>query len=295
MSSREQAPDPSPQIDTSLSLDSADRPAPDEPAPDEPTPHGLAPGALASRETAQQDPPSAELAPSVPRPDRTAPGPGPTAVEPSAPPVPTELAQESSPDVRPIEATAIETPLIETPLIETPPFEKPVAPPRPRTVHPGVDYGLDPGSVTADRLRRFITAGILSAIALPFAIGIAVSWPPGRWLLPLLWAVFAALLAARAWWWPAVRYRYISYRLDEKALTIRRGVWWRSVTLVPRSRVQHTDVSQGPIERNYGLGTLIVHTAGTQFAAVPLSGLAHGTATEIRDVLIEEPVADDAV
>ena len=53
---------------------------------------------------------------------------------------------------------------------------------------------------------------------------------------------------------------------------------WRSITHVPRSRVQHTDVSQGPLERRYGLGTLIVYTAGTDHARVSLPGLAWDTA-----------------
>jgi membrane protein YdbS with pleckstrin-like domain len=56
--------------------------------------------------------------------------------------------------------------------------------------------------------------------------------------------------------------------VDARGLEIRRGVFWRSVVNVPRSRVQHTDVSQGPLERSYGLGTLIVYTAGTDHAQV---------------------------
>jgi len=63
---------------------------------------------------------------------------------------------------------------------------------------------------------------------------------------------------------------------------------------VPRSRIQHTDVSQGPLQRPFGLATLTVHTAGTQFAAVPLSGLAKEVAEAIRDQLIGG-VEDDGV
>ena len=46
---------------------------------------------------------------------------------------------------------------------------------------------------------------------------------------------------------------------------------------VPRSRVQHTDVSQGPVERRFGLGTLVIYTAGTDYARVDLAGLDHGS------------------
>ncbi|MEO1368852.1 MAG: PH domain-containing protein [Acidobacteriota bacterium] len=166
--------------------------------------------------------------------------------------------------------------------------------PRPAAARPGVDHALDPRSIQAHRVRLLITTGLLAGLLLLIVIGILaaeglVLWAPSLWLLAV------TLLLARTWWWPAVRYRHISYRIDDRSLVIRRGVWWRSVAWVPRSRVQHTDVTQGPVERHFGLGTLIVHTAGTQFAAVPLSGLAHETASAIRDLLIEETSDDDAV
>ncbi len=68
-----------------------------------------------------------------------------------------------------------------------------------------------------------------------------------------------------------------------------------SVVTVPRSRVQHTDVSQGPIERTYDLATLIIYTAGTHYASISLGGLSHETALFIRDHLIAGGEKDDAV
>ena len=85
----------------------------------------------------------------------------------------------------------------------------------------------------------------------------------------------AAGLCWLAQCWPAIDYSHTSYRVDDEGIEIRRGVWWRTVTNVPRSRVQHTDVSQGPFERNHGLGTLVVYTAGTDHAKVELGGLDH--------------------
>ena len=94
--------------------------------------------------------------------------------------------------------------------------------------------------------------------------------------------------------WPAVEYRHASYRVDANGLEIRRGVYFRAVTNVPRSRVQHTDVAQGPLQRRFGLATLIVHTAGNDSAVVELPGLTHDTALAIRDHLLPGR-SDDAV
>ena len=93
-------------------------------------------------------------------------------------------------------------------------------------------------------------------------------------------------MAALAWQlyrWPAISYRFASYRLDASGFEIRRGVYWRTITNVPRSRVQHTDVSQGPLERRFGLGTLVIYTAGTHALAGDIAGpRLHGGAAHSR-------------
>ena len=95
-----------------------------------------------------------------------------------------------------------------------------------------------------------------------------------------------ATMATFISWWPGVSYRHTDYRISDQGLRIRRGVLWRSVGNVPRSRVQHTDVSQGPVERYFGLATLVVYTAGTHHASTSLRGLPHERALLIRDHLI---------
>ena len=176
---------------------------------------------------------------------------------------------------------------LETPDLPPVPLAAAEVGPPPPAVLDGVDHALDPRFLELSRISAFISAGVLSLLALVGG-SIAIFSSPVRWPWVLgLWLGFSLLLGVRAWLWPALSYRHTSYRLSARGLVIRRGVLWRSVAHVPRSRVQHTDVSQGPLERYFGLGTLTVHTAGTQFAAVSLHGLAHETAEQIRDVLID--------
>ena len=85
--------------------------------------------------------------------------------------------------------------------------------------------------------------------------------------------------------WSHRRYRY---RADDDGLEIRKGVWWRSHRFIPRSRLQHTDIAQGPLERRLGLANLVVHTAGTHEAKTTVSGLSLETARQVRDRLIGE-------
>jgi len=57
---------------------------------------------------------------------------------------------------------------------------------------------------------------------------------------------------------------------------------------VPAARVQHVDVSQGPFERMFQLGKLVIHTAGTENASIEVPNLEHATALRLRDELIKQ-------
>lgn len=89
------------------------------------------------------------------------------------------------------------------------------------------------------------------------------------------------------------RWRNTGWRLDATGLGVRRGRMFYSETLVPRSRVQHLDIERGPIERRYGLATLVVHTAGTRSHALRQSGLAEADALALRDALLPDARRDD--
>ena len=93
---------------------------------------------------------------------------------------------------------------------------------------------------------------------------------------------------------PAIRYRFWSFDLTEEELRLARGVITRVYTLVPLRRVQHLDVSQNILEREFDLGSLVVHTAGTQGNRVLLPGLPIEEARALRD-RIREFILDDAV
>jgi membrane protein YdbS with pleckstrin-like domain len=82
---------------------------------------------------------------------------------------------------------------------------------------------------------------------------------------------------------PPRHYRALGYLLDADELWIVRGTWTRTITTVPLDRVQHIDVSQGPLERAFAVSRLVLHTAGTLNSLVVLPGLTRATAEGIRD------------
>jgi membrane protein YdbS with pleckstrin-like domain len=158
----------------------------------------------------------------------------------------------------------------------------------------GVDRKLDPRVIPLQRMLGWIPTALLGSISLVPVTGL---WAAseilalGLLLMPL-WLAGVVALAWQFQRWPAIAYRFASYRIDELGIEIRRGVYWRTITNVPRSRVQHTDVSQGPLERRYGLGTLVVYTAGTAHSRVNLEGLDHDVARRIRAHLLPKDEGD---
>jgi membrane protein YdbS with pleckstrin-like domain len=114
-------------------------------------------------------------------------------------------------------------------------------------------------------------------------VGIAVALSS---FVPLAIAVAVVL------YWIPKFYSSIKYALDDDDITVTRGVWWTTKSVVPYNRITNINIYQGPISRRFGLAKLAIQTAG--FSGVSSSG--HKTAEaeltgirnfeEMKDVII---------
>lgn len=140
--------------------------------------------------------------------------------------------------------------------------------------------GIEPGQLWVMRIHAMIAALVLGAAAL-LAMGLLTALaavPRLAVAAPVLLLILYMVLIS-----PGRHFRSWSYRMDEEELRLSRGVWIVTDTIVPLDRVQHIDVSQGPIERPFRVCRLIVHTAGTQHSRVVLPGLSRADAERMRD------------
>ena len=87
-------------------------------------------------------------------------------------------------------------------------------------------------------------------------------------------------------------YRRLGYAIDGRLLRTVRGWLFHTDTVVPFVRVQHIDVTRGPVDKIFGTASLVVHTAGTHNSVVVLPGLSPERAAEIRDAIRGEIRAD---
>ncbi len=141
---------------------------------------------------------------------------------------------------------------------------------------------LERGYLRVLRIRSAMGWTIVSAIAA--AADVVLHWrtgvSPGVVAGPviLLGLISTIFLVPRGW-------RRWGYAFTDSELHVAHGWLTRVHTVVPVSRVQHIDVSQGPIERGAGVAVLSLHTAGTENSLVVLPGISRQRAEAMRDAI----------
>ncbi len=123
------------------------------------------------------------------------------------------------------------------------------------------------------RLTRFIGLILLALIGLPFVLGNSE--------ISAAWVIYAGVLFIQLLnliIYPIIEYIQWSYLIDEDRIEIKKGIFWRSHTIIPISRIQHVAAGSGPIQRMFKLATVSIHTAGGVHTICELSA---STAEEI--------------
>lgn len=102
-----------------------------------------------------------------------------------------------------------------------------------------------------------------------------------NWTLLAVWAGLFALLLRAAF----RRYAAEGYALRQHDILHKHGVWWRTVTAIPFNRMQHCEISRGPVESLFGLATLRVFTAGGSSSDLSISGLPLAEAQRVKEFI----------
>ena len=76
-----------------------------------------------------------------------------------------------------------------------------------------------------------------------------------------------------------------AYSLREHDISFFSGLLFRKLVTQPTSRIQHVEVSQGPIERLAKLGNLQVYSAGSSMQTFTIPGLPIDIAHQLRQQL----------
>jgi uncharacterized membrane protein YdbT with pleckstrin-like domain len=136
-----------------------------------------------------------------------------------------------------------------------------------------------------------LTIGYLAAAIALFIAGL---WWVALLLLPVALAI---IIVPDIFAFIAVHLRYDTtwYVMTDRSLRIRRGIWTIHETTITFENVQNMKVQQGPVQRAFGISSLIVETAGggggessKQGVTVANRGIIEGVADaqRLRDMIL---------
>lgn len=95
-------------------------------------------------------------------------------------------------------------------------------------------------------------------------------------------------------------YKSLEYIIDSDSVKMMKGVFWRKRITVPYTKITNIDVTQGPVQRMFNIGTIHVQTAGaggmeggkaelTLLGVRDLEGLKDTIMERVRGYTISEP------
>lgn len=101
------------------------------------------------------------------------------------------------------------------------------------------------------------------------------------WMYFVPWAVLLILI-----FFVEIRgFSIKGYALRQKDVSYKSGLIWFSMTSVPFNRIQHCEVSQGPLGRLFELASVKVYTAGGSGSDISINGLSKERAQRLRDYI----------
>ncbi len=101
-----------------------------------------------------------------------------------------------------------------------------------------------------------------------------------------VWLIIMILIVI---WIPAA-FNALEYYIDDEGVKMKGGVVWKKYVTVPYPKITNVDITRGPLQRYYNIGTIHVQTAGAagkqgEKAELKLTGIRE--LDKIRDVIIK--------
>lgn len=139
---------------------------------------------------------------------------------------------------------------------------------------------LDPNARRIWVIGDLIGTIVLTLIVLGVALLV-------RWLADLhwIWVVIPVVIVlglGLAWAivTPRIRYNQWRFAIRDDEVDLAHGIVVKTRQIIPMARIQHVDTTRGPIQRHYGLASVVFYTAA---GAMTIPELADERAADVRD------------
>jgi len=166
------------------------------------------------------------------------------------------------------------------------------SPPVPRVIDPS--QPLDPRAIPLwTRQSGLVAAGIAAVPGAVAVVLLALGVRTAALAFVAVAVVLGVLGAAVSMLWPARYHANYRWELLPEGVVVAHGWLWRTVQVVPHSRIQAVDSISGPMERGAGLATVHLRTASPQ-GSPRIPGLDAEVARGLAALIAERAGADDA-
>lgn len=110
-----------------------------------------------------------------------------------------------------------------------------------------------------------------------------------RWSIVGAWMLFLIISSLLTYF----GFKIKGYAIREHDLLYRSGLIFRKVTVIPYNRIQHSEILQGLVERQFDLSRLAVFTAGGSQSDLTIPGLTRDRAEQMRSWVSKKVEADE--
>lgn len=141
--------------------------------------------------------------------------------------------------------------------------------------------GLEP----VYKMVRYIHAALVGMVII-FISFLFVIFEPALRSITLPAFLFIIVLCIWNIFYHGISFPYMGYAIREKDITYQTGWLWKSMTTIPFNRVQHCDIKQGILDRQFGLARLTIYTAGGQHTEILIPGLSPDTAEKLKTFIL---------
>ncbi|WP_097025937.1 PH domain-containing protein [Clostridium peptidivorans] len=103
-----------------------------------------------------------------------------------------------------------------------------------------------------------------------------------HWTINLIIGIIILLQLLNTFLYPEIEYKQWKYLIDNEKFEFIEGIYFIKHTVVPIERIQHINVTQGPINRRLNLANITINTAGGSF---DIPNLEKSKAEELSEFL----------
>ena len=126
---------------------------------------------------------------------------------------------------------------------------------------------VDPSAKRKWRLSRILALifGVVPSAGLILLITSAVAretWRPAETVGIVLAVLLLMAQLLQIILYPVIEYAQWEYLIAPDRIEIKKGIFYRTHTIIPISRLQHVAVTQSVLQKPFGLANVQLHTAG---------------------------------